>query len=300
MRPMTGPDGETADKTRVDRDPFLIHDGIDHAGLRYFLDIEPLERRSRPANWRVRRHSHAALAQIFVLASGGGLIELDGVSQDFLAPGFIWVPAGAPHSLAYHPRTHGHVITVGLGHLVALADRTRTIAPLQARPRPVATDIAEFDRIVALSQLQPKIEDALSDTVRNATAQIILATVCRLLHAADTPPPTRRDAALVLAFRTLIERDFTAHATLETYLATLNTTERTLRRACIRVSQQTPKDIIQSRIAAEARRLLLFSGLSAAQIAARLGFSDPAYFSRWFRAREGVTIRAFRQERQTG
>ncbi|MFS3136872.1 AraC family transcriptional regulator [Gluconacetobacter sacchari] len=296
---MSGSDGKNAEKKKGDQDPFLIHDRIGHTGLRHFLDIEPLERRSRPANWRVRRHSHAALAQLFVLSSGGGLIELDGATQDFAAPGFVWIPARSVHSLAYHPPTHGRVVTIGHGHLLALREQNPEAAALLAAPRAVPADIVEFDRIFTLADHQHGVEDGLSETVRDAMARIVLATACRLLRTADAPLPGRRNAALVAAFRALVERDFTARPMLAAYLDALGTTERTLRRACARTGQEAPKEIIQGRIAAEARRLLLFSGLSAAQIAERLGFSDHAYFSRWFRVREGITIRAFREERQT-
>jgi AraC family transcriptional activator of pobA len=44
----------------------------------------------------------------------------------------------------------------------------------------------------------------------------------------------------------------------------------------------------------EARRMLLYTSLSAAQIAYELGFSDPAHFSRVFTKGTGMPPRRFR------
>jgi AraC family transcriptional activator of pobA len=52
--------------------------------------------------------------------------------------------------------------------------------------------------------------------------------------------------------------------------------------------------LIRERIALEARRLLLYSDLTAGQVADRLGFEDPAYFARFFRREVGITPSAFR------
>ena len=54
----------------------------------------------------------------------------------------------------------------------------------------------------------------------------------------------------------------------------------------------------------EAKRLLMFTIRSVQDIASEIGFDDPAYFSRFFRKRAGVSPAAWRQGRieppQTG
>ena len=44
----------------------------------------------------------------------------------------------------------------------------------------------------------------------------------------------------------------------------------------------------------EAKRELVFTDLAAQEIGLRLGFADPAYFSRYFLRETGETPRAFR------
>jgi AraC family transcriptional activator of pobA len=61
------------------------------------------------------------------------------------------------------------------------------------------------------------------------------------------------------------------------------------------------KEVIQERLEIEARRLLLLTGRSAAQISRDLGFTDPSYFTRFFRRRTGQSPAHFRaSERRRG
>ena len=51
------------------------------------------------------------------------------------------------------------------------------------------------------------------------------------------------------------------------------------------------------RLLREAMRALTFTAAGVAQVADDLGFADPAYFSRFFKARAGVEPSRFRRER---
>lgn len=278
--------------------PFLDHDRIGHVGLESFLHIEPLERRSRPVNWRVRRHAHTSLSQIFLLFTGGGVIELDEKTENFVGPGFIWVPAGHFHSLSYAPCTSGYVLTLGHGHLRSFGEQCPDMMALLTHPTMMKANLGDYERILGITRHQPTVTDCASALINSAISQLFLTLTCRLLRSTQNPSPTGRDVQLVEAFHSLIENDLTSRTPLTDYLKILNTSERTLRRACLRMALPSPHEIIQMRLSSEAQRLLLFSGLSAVEISERLGFTDPAYFSRWFRHRHGLTIRAFREERE--
>ena len=53
------------------------------------------------------------------------------------------------------------------------------------------------------------------------------------------------------------------------------------------------KGLIADRLLLEARRRLLYSDESVGRIAGALGFRDPSYFSRFFRAKTGRSPRQF-------
>jgi AraC family transcriptional activator of pobA len=51
---------------------------------------------------------------------------------------------------------------------------------------------------------------------------------------------------------------------------------------------------IEAAMMAEARRLLAFTRLQVSEVGYRLGFSDPSYFSKRFKAKEGLTPLAYK------
>jgi len=69
-----------------------------------------------------------------------------------------------------------------------------------------------------------------------------------------------------------------------------------LNRIVHQVTGQSASHLVNERMLREARRMLLYTSLSAAQIAYDLGFSDPAHFSRVFTKGTGMPPRAFRKQ----
>jgi AraC family transcriptional activator of pobA len=67
-----------------------------------------------------------------------------------------------------------------------------------------------------------------------------------------------------------------------------------LRAACASAAGQSPAKMIHARIVTEAKRNLIFGDMSMEQIAFGLGFSNAAYFTRFFRKEVGQAPSQFR------
>ncbi|GAA1787470.1 helix-turn-helix transcriptional regulator [Leucobacter iarius] len=91
-----------------------------------------------------------------------------------------------------------------------------------------------------------------------------------------------------------IERSFAEHRTAAWYARRLGYSERTLNRLARTHAGLSAKELIDRRVVLEAKRLLVHEQASVAAIAARLGFDDPANFSKYFKHRAGVAPGAFR------
>lgn len=86
------------------------------------------------------------------------------------------------------------------------------------------------------------------------------------------------------------------HKRLDHYLRRLGVSASRLHESCQIVAGTSPAALLHDRVVIEAKRLLVYSGVSVAEIAHRLGFEDPAYFSRFFSQRAGCSPRAYRVE----
>jgi len=100
-------------------------------------------------------------------------------------------------------------------------------------------------------------------------------------------------------FRELVERDVGTAHDVGHYARELGYSPRTLARATRTAAGESPKQIIQGRLALEARRLLAHSELPVSAIGARLGFRDPSNFSTFFTKVTGEVPTAFRRRQRS-
>ncbi len=95
----------------------------------------------------------------------------------------------------------------------------------------------------------------------------------------------------------LVEQDYTNNANASDYASKLFLTVKQINRITQSVVNQSINDIIMSRKIIEAKRLLLYTELSSAQISETLGIEDYSYFNRFFKKNTSVTPNTFRQNK---
>jgi AraC family transcriptional regulator, transcriptional activator of pobA len=102
------------------------------------------------------------------------------------------------------------------------------------------------------------------------------------LYAARSPAPFAA-VGLVRRFRQAVERSFRASTTVRDYAQSLGVTTSHLNESLRLETGSTAGELIRTRLLLEAKRLLLHSELTMAEIGYELGFQDPSYFSRFIR-----------------
>lgn len=266
------------------------------------IHIETIAARSRLHDWIIRPHRHRDLHQALLLERGQVEARLDARRALLSAPAVILVPPGAVHSFRFRPETVGVVISFAS----TLATELRAASPgLSEHLEKCVASV--LDR-AALRQTDVRALAAmlLREFGRSApgrrlalrgTLAALLANLQRLLPAIPdaVTAVSSRDRELVARFREQVERRFRQHAALAEYAALLQTSESRLRRACVGVTGQSPVELAHLRLLLEAERQLRYTSMPVTQVAYYLGFEDPAYFSRFFARRMGVSPRAFRQ-----
>lgn len=107
-------------------------------------------------------------------------------------------------------------------------------------------------------------------------------------------------SALTRSFLRLVLRAPNARLTVTKCAARLGVTAGYLTEQVVADTGSTPGRALRTAIAREAQRLLSGTSMSAAQIAAQLGFSEPSYFSRFFRREVGCTPTDYREVPRSG
>jgi AraC family transcriptional activator of pobA len=113
--------------------------------------------------------------------------------------------------------------------------------------------------------------------------RIFLIQVSRIAAPDSIAHLSKRSHLLARRFKSALDKNFTTMNQTVEYARMLKVTERALNEATREALGSTAAQLIRERTMLEAKRLLLHSDISIAEIAERLSFDDPAYFSRCFK-----------------
>jgi AraC-like DNA-binding protein len=128
--------------------------------------------------------------------------------------------------------------------------------------------------------------------LRHQLAVLLLRVA--LLPAQDTVDRSTSEGRTFARFRRALEERHRDTRRVEDYAEALGCSVRTLTRASLAVTGRTAKQVVDDRVALEARRLLACTDLSVAEIGRRLGFGEPTNFGRFFHREAGLSPGAFR------
>jgi AraC family transcriptional activator of pobA len=269
-----------------------------------FVHVETIADRSRLYDWKIRPHTHRDLHQLLVILGGGGEMRAESATHEFTAPALLVVPAGVVHAFAFRKETRGYVVTVADSALADLSRREprfRTLfdAAHASDLTRSALEAHELEEAVIRLQREFLWAAPAHATATEARLMILLVGAVRATHqlggAARAGGARGPRAALVARFRQAVETNFRAGWAMNRYAKSLSVTATQLRAACLEVTGEPPTRIVHDRLVLEAKRTLLYTNLTIAETAYELGFSDPAYFSRFFSERVGCSPAAFRQ-----
>ena len=266
-----------------------------------FVHVETIEARSARHHWRIDPHLHRCMHQMVIISHGRGIARAEGNVVQFQPPALTFAPAGAVHAYEFEPGTLGFVISFAEELLADLAHRESGIARLFAAPQtlemsgrtPGTAALMRHTRALARECARPGPGSALA---REGWLSIVLAQALRVSQSLLQPTDAAltRSRQLVTRFRNLIESGFRTNRPIAEYARTLQASEARLRNACLAAAGQPPVQLLHARVLLEAKRQLIYTALPVTEIAYALGFGDPAYFTRFFTRRAGVSPRGYR------
>jgi AraC-like DNA-binding protein len=109
----------------------------------------------------------------------------------------------------------------------------------------------------------------------------LLLRVARL-EPEGGPGQANADSEILARFRAEVDRRYAKTRQVDDYAQALGCSVRTLTRASLAATGRTAKQLVDERVALEAKRLLAESELTVAEIGERLGFTEPTNFGRFF------------------
>jgi AraC family transcriptional activator of pobA len=269
------------------------------------FNFEWIPERSRPNDWHIDAHRHDALLQFLYIRGGSGQVVIENAKIAIEPPCIVLLPAQTVHGFVFSPDVDGLVITAAQRSLESISSVVSPgLIPVLQRAAviPLTVQAVDESALMSLFGLLER-EFRTSDRGHIAAGMSLLVAlfvhVARFSERAATAPAvatTERRGAQIKRFRELVAAHFREHRPVEFYAEKLGTTAAQLGRICREELASSPLSIINEHLVREAQRDLVYSGMSIKQIAHGLGFSDIAYFSRYFRKQTGVTPTDFQTE----
>ena len=97
-------------------------------------------------------------------------------------------------------------------------------------------------------------------------------------------------------FKQILESSYSTNRNVANYANQLNIHPYCLNEISKLSSGHTASEVIHTRIISETKKLILSTDDSFKEISYKLGFDDPAYFSRYFKKHTGITLSQFKNE----
>ncbi|MCW3070268.1 MAG: hypothetical protein JWO44_158 [Bacteroidetes bacterium] len=151
----------------------------------------------------------------------------------------------------------------------------------------------DIERFIGMMESESKTGLAFRANILRSMLDALLYKLSSFLETGSNPQP--QQASLVPQLEALIETHYREHKPAAFYADLLHISTQQMNAHAKNYLNKTVADLLQERLIAEAKRLLVYSGLSVSEIAYQLNFNDSSYFNRFFKRAEKLTPEQFRK-----
>ncbi|MFN7024660.1 MAG: helix-turn-helix domain-containing protein [Pseudorhizobium sp.] len=242
---------------------------------------------------------------VAILLRGGNYdLEVKEYPRAISGRGFVWIASRNPAVFSARAGSRGAIAVIP----PAILDRSLLLSPLaiQVKQAVAQTQIHEdLDQptaaalsasFAAMSQETIWDKPAASE-VFEAHLRIVCFHLWRVMRREGAEAAASTAVFLVERFLVEAEVRLRDQPSVGALAEALGVSADRLTRAVTAALGRSPKQVLHDLLMREAEKLLSETTLQVDQIASFLGFSDPAYFNRFFRQRSGLPPARYRRSK---
>ena len=231
------------------------------------------------------------------MRKGWAHLQVEGEPTRVEQPSIQFVPPLCIHGFQFSERIDGYVLTLAAPLLARLqahlgAQRQALEAP---GLYPVGADRRYIDTLFDAIDGEYAGAAPARELLLQSLIGVLAVWLGRQVMVRRAEARPGRGQEYLSAFSQLVERHFREHLGIDEYARRLGISPAHLNSVARRLSGQTALGIVHQRLLLEAKRDLVYTAMTVNEIADRLGFSEPAYFTRFFKRLSGVSPSVFRK-----
>ncbi|HEY8607642.1 MAG TPA: helix-turn-helix domain-containing protein [Noviherbaspirillum sp.] len=264
------------------------------------VHCESIASRSSLHDWHIKPHCHVGLFQLLYLERGNARVQLDDAHFAMTAGQVLAVPQSCIHGFHFQQDALGCVITIAYPLASRLLrDIDGGLLPLPAPRLHTLSDDAEGTHLHMLFEAFMR-EYASRAPFRHALMETLLAALLIALSRHLAPRPEVHAGSTAgrhfARFCELVDAWYGQHHPVSRYARELGISAAHLNLLCRRAAGRSALDLIHDRLLLEAKRRLVYTSMNIAEVSYAIGFSDPGYFTRFFKRRVGQGPKDFRRQ----
>lgn len=251
---------------------------------------------------KVRLHAHPNLIQIFYIERGKTILHANKSQHEVEGPVVIFVPRNHAHGFEHLESVKGWIFSVSD---LTLAHRFQLDAPIlqlidDLHITPLATEHTPSERLK--TTMQNCINEYQGSTLGRALmlqtlVYQVIVLICRLQEPQTISSSRSQTKAekIFRQFRQAVKQSYNYRKSVESFADELGISVNYLHKVCKERTNRPPKELIIDFFINESKHLLQDINKPVSQISYELNFEDPAYFTRIFKKKTGMTPKAFRE-----
>lgn len=239
-------------------------------------------------------HGHKDYLEIIYLEQGAGTHQIDFNRFSVKPPSLYLVMPGQIHSWELTAIPRGYVAMIQKDFLL---EHPLYHTLFQTFPLSFPSAFELDDAAENFEMIFKKMETEYLEGKPNfeAVIQTYLLLLFNLLKRHMQPAPTTVYSELLKNFFIILETEFRANHETGFYANKLNTTTKKLNKACKTFLGKTSGTVINDKLTAEAKKLLLYSSKNLTELTYEFGFTDPSHFNKFFKRQTGVSPGVYRK-----
>ncbi|MFZ6773353.1 helix-turn-helix domain-containing protein [Undibacterium sp. SXout7W] len=266
------------------------------------VHCESIASRSRLHNWEIKPHQHHGLFQILFLQSGTAQIQLDEQHYRLSGKQILLIPPMCIHGFKFAVDALGFVITIAYPLIARIDQQMGEVLTTLRHATIHALDNQESSQHISHTFHMIAEEYLHQSKHRNLMMESLLTTILVWVSRQSDRAHQKhgqeneKNGRHVGNFGRLIEEHYVKQHSVAFYAKQLGMTAAHLNVIVRQSTGHSALTLVHERLLLEAKRHLVYTNMSVSILSYALGFSDPAYFTRFFKRNTGIAPKDFRQQ----